>query len=222
MNKKTLFFSILLFSITVGSSIYLIKGNRWATPPQAITTSQSNIGDKHHSATEAPQTLKKNIPTHFRNTKPQAIIKEEIHYPSDNEYKNQLIFEHSYGTTPNNDSRIDKDLIDHAIGFRANFDVITELSVGENILIKLPYIGEGIEEKGTISKNELTSLTSSREVTVTFSNSGSYMTAFYTEGLIQGKIYSEKGTYIYESDGEHGYIMSIYDYKSLKQALIID
>lgn len=61
-----------------------------------------------------------------------------------------------------------------------------------------------------------------RYISATLSGSANVLTVYYGAKSIRGKIYSDSGAFIYESDGRETYMMSLYEYKEINDALAID
>lgn len=118
----------------------------------------------------------------YNSQKHQDFLKSEESY-------SVLYFGDSDGSLPDSNSRIDNDLISNGLAFTADLSSLANLKPGEMVHVSIPYMGPGVNEVGVVASNQLTPITSSRSVIMEFSNPGTYMTMFYTKGLIKGDIY---------------------------------
>ncbi len=76
---------------------------------------------------------------------------------------------------------------------------------------------------GQVTKNRASKkLPNNSYVKISFENQGEYMTAYIEGDTTKGKIYTRNGSYMYENNGDTGFILSIYEYKKMHNALHID
>lgn len=114
---------------------------------------------------------------------------------------------------------MDATLTNHGVVFRADLQKLASLATGQNVNLKLfEYDISGVVEKNIITKR------GNRYVKLDIESKrpGTYMT--YHEGRVikRGKIFMEDKAYMYEYDKDGGYMMEIFEYKKLNNALEID
>lgn len=232
-NSKRMYF--LIIAVLIVAILFLVSWKRPSSPlPTNKTLNDYTFVDSNNliklNPPAPPQNPEKETIFQQRNQanndtvtqEKSQILKEDAGAQQSDDVVSSLIFEDSYGGIPQEGSRLDKDLVASGLAFRADFLALEKLNIGDKINVSMPYIGEGYEGVAKITKNELTPLSLSRSLVMDFKEPGTYMTAFYTNGLIKGNIYATSGAYTYEHDENHGYIISTLEYKRIKNALFID
>lgn len=114
---------------------------------------------------------------------------------------------------------IDNDLRSAGTAFKANMQELASTNEGQKLNISFfgeQYQGE-IEHK-SISVSGLTQI----KIDLAESRQGTYMSIYFGRKVTKGKVYTTSGSYIFEYEGDIGYVMSIFEYKKLKNAIYID
>jgi len=116
-------------------------------------------------------------------------------------------------------SGIDPDLVNSGERFSGDFDELNNLSIGDTVTIEVA----GLKVNGTVSKKkDSNNVAGASYSKIKFENQGEYMTAYFNEGSTKGKIYTNDGSYIYEHNGNAGFLISIFEFKKINDALVID
>jgi len=130
-----------------------------------------------------------------------------------------IIFKEIYNDFSKNISDIDSDLIDAGKMFVGNLSVLRQHTIGTTITVDI----DGLPRMGQVTKNRASKkLPNNSYVKISFENQGEYMTAYIEGDTTKGKIYTRNGSYMYENNGDTGFILSIYEYKKMHNALHID
>ncbi len=127
-------------------------------------------------------------------------------------------FDEVYDGYAKDTSGIDSDLINHGKIFSSQMSIFHTLSLGDAVVVDI----NGAQIKGRIDKRKKSTITGSTFSMVNFDGVGEYMTASSRAGKTKGLIYTRDGSYMYEHNGEVGFIISIYEYRKLNDALYGD
>ena len=128
-------------------------------------------------------------------------------------------FEKIYNDFSKNLVGINKDVIDYGDMFTGDFSALKSLPLQSAVVVEI----EGSKWLGKIVKRKPSlTLVNNTYVKVKFENQGEYMTAYFNGESVKGKIYTSDDSYIYESNGSASFIISIYEYKKINNALKID
>ncbi len=129
-----------------------------------------------------------------------------------------LNIEEVYNDGTLNTAHIDSDLVDSGRMFTQNISQLPDLPLGTPISLEI----FGITYSGILAKSERSPGLGNQYVKVSLGARGQYMNIYYGKELARGKIYTADGAYIFQHNGESGFIMPIHEFKKLKNALVID
>lgn len=114
---------------------------------------------------------------------------------------------------------IDENIKSYGDSIDSNLILLSNVEKGG--VVKFQYLGKSLS--GKVTRSDSTRI-NSKYVRVDFSGEqeGYYMSFHLTNGFVKGKIYTNSGSYIYEGDGNNGFVMDLYEYKKLHDALKYD
>lgn len=115
-------------------------------------------------------------------------------------------------------SGIDQDLVDNGTLVSSGMGALKSLAKGSEVEISLmgePY--SGVVEKNLVSGN-----LGNTYVKIRLGQTAEYLNVYYGSQIARGKIYTADASYLFEDNGKIGFVIPIYEYKKLKNALFID
>ncbi len=186
------------------------------TAPKLAKTTSNLIGDV------GSKTLKNPKATLINSVDPTRL-KEELIYPDvlpdDIKMDYKISFEEVYNDFSKDLSGLNELLIDNGKMFAGNIGSLKQLEIGSSIDIDF----NGMQWQGKVVKKKPSDrLKGNSYLKIAFGNKGEYMTAYFNGTSTKGKIYKGSESYMYEHNGQSGFIISIYEYKKLNNALHID
>lgn len=111
-------------------------------------------------------------------------------------------------------SGVDADLAKNGLIFSANLDDILELSEGAELDIK--FLGQ--QYSGVVKKKEISQI-GDPFISISLGETGGMASIYYGKDIKMGNFYTANGQYVFEQRGKVGYIMNMYEYKKIKNAL---
>lgn len=125
-------------------------------------------------------------------------------------------FDEVYNDYSKDLSGINTQFVENGKMFISDIYSLKDLSTGEEITISI----SGNQLSGIIQKNMPSpSIPTNSYVKVKFEGAGKYLTAYYNEkSIVKGKIYSDTGSFIYESNVNVGFLLPLNEYKKLNNA----
>ena len=220
--------------ILLVSFFYFFESNNSSeSGPTENSYAKNNTKDKH-------EVLKANV-THKKVTKTNsdekttivssisrldesapAIVRDDNTYE---EYvaeratkKTEVKMEETYNDGSYNTSKIDSDIVANGKMVLTDINSMKSLPKGSEVVLNL----FGQELNGVVEKNKIAGESGNKYIKVRLGGPGEYMNVYYGTNISRGKIYSPEGSYMFEHNGEVGFVISIYEYKKLKDALFID
>ncbi len=116
-------------------------------------------------------------------------------------------------------SGIDQDVVSHGTQIGMDISQVRSLPVGSRVEMNLL----GSKVVGTTRKNEPRPLNMTHVVVEIDGPGVDYMSVHMDENrVVSGEIYANGQSYFIEHNGSVGYLISIYEYKKLKNALLLD
>lgn len=132
-----------------------------------------------------------------------------------------LVLEESYNDGTFNVSGIDSSLVEHGTLFLADLRDLSSLPVGSEVLFN--FFGEQLE--GRVNIQNKTEALGNPYTKILFNgspNEDMYLNAYKGKKVTRGRIYTYNKSYVFEHNGDAGFILSLYEYKRLNDALFID
>lgn len=147
------------------------------------------------------------------------LERKSLEVNADKASSHQVMFDEIYNDHSKDLSGINSDLVEAGKMFLGDLYTLKDLSLDAPVTIDV----DGAKWRGKVTKNKSSpSLPSNSYVKIKFNKQGEYMTAYFDGKSTKGKIYTSEGSYIYEHNGQVGFILSIYEYKKMNNALHID
>lgn len=155
----------------------------------------------------------------LKNVKPPKKSNAELStFSTPKKDREVFVIEEIYHDGTLNIEGIDEDLVNSGKMFKSSATRLRYRSVGTPITINL--FGDTLQ--GIIKKNTKSPNTGNTYVKIGFGEKGRYANIYYGKNLMKGKIYTSEGSYIFQHNGEAGFVLPIYEYKKMKNALFID
>ena len=179
------------------------------------STSELSVFENHEKAPALIEAVKKEVnidkkPIYetFNNSETTSASEKELN----------ITFEMLANNGDFDTNRIDQTLVDEGTMFFADTNIIEKMEVDNKVSINL----YGIIHEGVLSHKKINNKTGHVFAEVDFSGSGEYMTFSIGKRVTKGKIYLESDAFMYEKNDDVGFIMPIFEYKKLNNALFID
>ncbi len=109
-------------------------------------------------------------------------------------------------------------LVKHGKMFKVDFRQLENLPDRSEVVLNI----FGVESKGHISSHQKSGVLHNSFIKIDLQNVGEYMTVYIGSRVITGEIYTVKERYMFESTDDVGFIMPIFEFKKLNDALLID
>ncbi len=234
MPPKTKSKRNILIIISIASAICIIYLQHFDTSPKSSFETQeeftTNRPPKKNEIINGSLELSQTENTSIKEEETHKRLPNTIDHkeePTNNHKKintedidNNFKLDEIYNDYTRDLSNIEANFIINGKMFSSNLSELKQKAIGTEVLIQM----NGYEWSGHIQKNKPSpSVPGNNYVKVKFDGQGQYMTAYYYKnGSINGKIYTSDGSYIYESNSDVGFILSLYEYKKLNNALKID
>jgi len=211
------------FYKTDSSKILLDGGSANSSSMLVLEASKSNVENENElglvgsrnalTAQELTQVekLKK------EKTPPDEFFAEEVVTPMTGNVESFSMNE-TFDDGNHDFGRVDKDMIGSGTMFNTDLSRLKAMVSGQKVKIEL--LSKAVT--GTITTKQLTKLGSTQMFIKLDDSPASTMGIYYGKELTKGKIYMHGKGYQFEAHGNVGFLMGIYEYKKMKNALFID
>ena len=221
---KRILVGLLLGLTAIGVVCYGLFGGHQLSAPSPHTLAEPELSVAQSIAPQAAGSVTAALPTPVVVDAP-ALGQE----PSDPQQHSTeqgaelpaltfLDLQSVYNDGSYNVNKIDSDLVEHGQMFLADLAQLKRLSIGAPVRLTLL----NHELNGALQKKQDSQLLSNTQLRVGLGDQLHYLTAYYGETITRGKIYGPQGAYIYEHNGDVGFLLSLYEYKKLNNALVFD